>query len=442
MLGSSSITQLVKVVGPFVFILWTIWYMGISRQQVHEVARKFRAQRDLFITDFIEHEIDGKFDGGAITDLCTSRKWTPGLVMSCDALHGGIGFVRNAYLHCIRFAIEAGAELVLPSIFPRAEENLQDMGSRTPVPLDYFFDADHLHHVFSTYCPQLKTYESMNELYNVPEVANPVEFNIGDTNQDWVNGTLLANPGNWSRQFHAFLDSRVPLKDREYPLRVHLKHTVWVWPTANDTASVASSFGRILRIREDARRLAASALFTLALRFKLNLDPRTNYHPESFVGIHLRTEEGISDGLPDYLTQAADYFHFLAGSNTSVAYLASGATPSNITSFTERAEDFNVTVVTKRDILDDKELAVLDEFSWDQRGLVDYEIMLRAGLVAGVGGSSFAWNLALRRAYAFGSGPMAVPRPRAETIAWKDKFTTLYGRHEERTDAMRASIWP
>nr|XP_036585191.1 alternative oxidase [Colletotrichum truncatum]KAF6795088.1 alternative oxidase [Colletotrichum truncatum] len=442
MLGSVSANQLAKIVGPFLFIAWSVWYLGITRQEIQEVTRKFRAQRNLFIEDFLEHEIDGKFDGGAISNLCATRKWTPGLIMSCDSAHAGLGVVRNACLHCIRFAIEAGAELVLPEIVPRSEDNLKDIVSKPAVPLDHFFDADHLHYVLSTYCPQLKVYNSFNDLYNVPQVANAIEFIIPDLNTDWVNGTVLANPKGWNQQFHTYLDRKSPPKDREWPLRVHLKHTRWVWPTANDTAAVASSFGRILRIREDARRLAASALFSLALRFRLNIDPRTRYHPESFVGIHLRTDEDVSEGFPDYITQAADYFHFLSDANAPVAFLASGATPANITAFTRRAEDFNVKVVTKRDILDEEELKVLEGFTWDQRSLVDYEIMLRAGLVAGVSGSSFAWNLALRRSYAFGSGPTAVPHPIGSTIAWKDQFTTLYGKHEEHENAMRATIWP
>ncbi|EQB59361.1 hypothetical protein CGLO_00261 [Colletotrichum gloeosporioides Cg-14] len=435
--------QFVKIAGPFLFIIWSIWYLGISRQQVHELARNFHTQRDLFVADFLEHEIDGKFNGSAITNLCMSKKWSPGLVMSCDAVHAGIGVVRNAYLHCIRFAIETGAELILPQITPRSPENLQDIVSKPGVPIDYFFDSDHLHHVLSTYCPQMKVYDSLDELYDVPGVGNPFAFDMGVFVKEWVNGTVLANPKGWNKSFRDWLDTQSPPATREYPLRVHLKHTLWVWPTANDTAAVASSFGRILRIRQDARRLAASALFSLAHRFRLNLDPRTRYHPESFVGIHLRTEEDITGGsFPDYITQAADYFHFLSDCSAPVAYLASGATDANVTAFAERAEDFNVTVVTKGDILDAQEMEELEAFTWDQRSLVDYEIMLRAGLVAGIGKSSFAWNLALRRSYAFGDGPQAVPHPLGDTIAWKDEFTTLYGKHEAREDAMRSTIWP
>ncbi|TDZ23922.1 hypothetical protein Cob_v002618 [Colletotrichum orbiculare MAFF 240422] len=442
MIGSHTVAPRVKVAGVVALVLLTVWYLAVSQQQVHEVARKFRADRNVFITDFLEHEVDGKFKGEAIQELCTSRKWVPGLVMGCENARGGVGLVRNAILHCVRFAIEAGAELIIPDIIPRSDESLKDVTSSPPVPFDYLFDNDHFHQVLGTLCPQMKLYSSFNELYNIPEVASAIEFSIPETNQEWVNQTVLADPRNWNVKFREFLDKKSPPEGREYPMRVHLKHTVWVWPTANDTAAVASSFGRILRFRPDARKLAASALFTLSHRYKLNIDPRVNYRADSFAGIHLHTEEDVNDKIPDYVTQAADYFHFLSEANAPVAFLASGATEKNVTSFQQRAEDFNVTVVTKTDLLDDEELEALDDLSWDQRALVDYEIMLRAGVVAGLGSNSFAWNLALRRAYAFGAGPEAVPHPAGSAIAWKDDFTTLYGKHEDHEDAMRATIWP
>lgn len=99
-----------KLVGPMLLILWSVWYLGISRQHVQTITRKFRNQRELFIKDFLEHEVDGRFDGAAIQGLCASKKWTKGLLMGCDAAPGGIGEVRNAHLHCIRFAIEAGGK--------------------------------------------------------------------------------------------------------------------------------------------------------------------------------------------------------------------------------------------------------------------------------------------------------------------------------------------
>ncbi|CCF40280.1 hypothetical protein CH063_10893 [Colletotrichum higginsianum] len=441
MITSTSMSQLVKFAGPFILILWSVWYLGISRQHVQSLTRPFRNQRELFIKDFLEHEIDGRFDGAAIESLCASKQWTPGLIMSCDAVPGGIGDVRNAHLHCLRFAIEAGAALILPEIIPRSEDDIKSINGRPGVTLDYYFDMDHLRNVLTTYCPQMRVYESMDDLYNVPEAISALQFSIGDTNKNWLYGNVMAEPENWHQQFHKFLDEKLPVKERTNPFRVHLQRTQWMWPTAKDKAPVASSFGRMLRIRPDARRLAASALFTLGSRFRLNLDPRTRYHPSSFVGVHLRTEENVDDKYPDYTTQAANYFHCLSESQSHIAFLATGATQDNITAFVDRAADFNVTVVTKLDILDVEEKTALGKLSWDQQGLVDYEIMLRAGLVAGVSASGFAWNLALRRSYAFGEGPRKSPSSTAETIAWKDDYTILYGKHDNAF-GMKSTIWP
>ncbi|GKT83092.1 alternative oxidase [Colletotrichum tofieldiae] len=395
MIGSTSMSQLVKFVGGLVLVFGSLWYLGVSRQHVHAVTRAFRNQRELFIKDFLEHEIDGRFDGTAIQSLCAAKKWTPGLLMSCDEAAGALA--------------KCGTPICIASV----SQSRRGM----------------------------KVYGSMNDLYNVPEATDALQFSISDTTDDWVNGTVMANPHRWHQKFHDFIDERLPVKGRSTPFRVHLKRTQWTWPTATDKAPVTLAFGRMLRIRSDARRLAGSALFTLGSRFGLNLDPRTRYHPASFVGIHLRTEENIDDKYPDYPTQAANYLHYLSESKTNIAFLATGATEDNITAFVERGQDFDVTVVTKLDILDDEEQKVLEKLSWDQRGLVDYEIMLRASRVASVSASAFAWDLALRRSYAFGKGLTGLDLQYPGRIAWKDDYTVLYGKHDNAA-AFASTIWP
>ncbi len=127
----------------------------------------------------------------------------------------------------------------------------------------------------------------------------------------------------------------------------------------------------------------------------------------------------------------------------AVAFLATGADPVHIKSFTRRALDFNITVVTKGDLLaaDPADRAALDRLSFDQKALVDYEVMLRAGLVTGTSVSGFAWNLAVRRAYAFGRGPDAVPPAITPNLQWKDKYSALWGTANTRSNAMRSATW-
>ena len=65
-------------------------------------------------------------------------------------------------------------------------------------------------------------------------------------------------------------------------------------------------------------------------------------------------------------------------------------------------------VTTKNILLEgkgfEKEREELSQMTWDQQGLVDYEVMLRASRLGGTWESSFGWNLAMRRHVAMGRG--------------------------------------
>lgn len=323
------------------------------------------------------------------------------------------------------------------------------------------FDLENLNNILSTYCPQLKVYQSLNDLYDVPSVLEPKKFKISDLSMDVVNGTVLSNPQELAPRFHDWLDRQSPVDNRKYPLRVHMESTLYTFPVNADAPDVARNFGRMLHVRRDARKLAAATLYTLSGRYRLAIDPRESHRAsaanESFAGIHLRTERDVDDKdhFPDYATQASAYFNHLVQSKAHVAYLASGADDAStggggggpgahedILAFQRRAADFGVKVVTKRDLLDGSELDELKKLSWDQRGLVDYEVLLRAGEVLGTGSSSFAWSLALRRAQAFGKGAAGASDVE-QGVLWRDEYTMLYGNsYPEFTGAMRETIWP
>ena len=62
----------------------------------------------VFINDFLNHDVSGPFIGDGLSDLCSAKKWTPGLLLTCDAVPGGMADVKNGILTCIRVAIEIG----------------------------------------------------------------------------------------------------------------------------------------------------------------------------------------------------------------------------------------------------------------------------------------------------------------------------------------------
>ena len=108
MLASTQLFSALKAALPAIAIIWTLAYFTTSPSTYSGFTRKFKNEKDLFVSDFLEHEIDGRFDGSSIAELCKRKTWTPGLFLSCDSPAGGVSNVKNAHLNCIRFAIEMG----------------------------------------------------------------------------------------------------------------------------------------------------------------------------------------------------------------------------------------------------------------------------------------------------------------------------------------------
>jgi hypothetical protein len=309
--------------------------------------------------------------------------------------------------------------------------------------MDYFFDTDHLNASLSTYCPQLRVYRSLSDLWEVPSLLTATSFDVGQLSIKLVNSSIIEKPSLVSTQIKTFVNQKSPPAERKHPVRFNMKATNWVWPTESDGADFARHFGRILRIRTDARKLAAAALFNLHKKFDLRIDPRRGIKNDSFVGVHLRTEVDTANNnmFPSYEEQAAYYLDYAVRSGNPIVYLATGATQANVTAFVTRARDFNITTVLKKDILTDPEdMRTLDKFSYDQRALVDYEIMLRAGLMTGTSASPFAWNLAMRRRNAYG-GTSAVETTAVDFVQFKDRYSTIFGKSVGGR-VLQATIWP
>lgn len=355
--------------------------------------------------------------------------------------------------------------------------NLQGGQTSKGLSLDYMFSSQYLVTSLHTHCPQLQVHDSLDALYDKPSLLQPLSLTLNQltdafTTVDDIPTTILASPGSLRAQFTAFMDRELPPEKRRYPVRVHLGNTLFVWPTFNETtgATFRADFGKLLRVRDDIKVLAASALWNLAQTHAIALpNPHTGFAAagEGFVGVHLRTEKDARDraGLwPPYRDQVPYYFDFLqnhtavaaAGSTRRVVFLATGLTAKDddVKQFRARAADLNATVVVKRDLLDAAELSALKGLSWDQRALLDYEILLQAETVLGIVESSFAWDIALRRGLAYGMGGSEafVAKPggeafgsgvyeKAELVMWKDRWSRLFGK-ADRAVSMYLGSWP
>ncbi|KAK8049533.1 hypothetical protein PG994_011263 [Apiospora phragmitis] len=310
--SSRASSSPIKLLLSLIIFSWSLYYLGFL-----EVFADVEDEKVLFVGNFLESEADGDFDGEPIASLCSARNWTEGLVFNCDAPSGGIGVVRNVHLNCIRFAIEA-VELIIPEIVRRDDRDIAKFlpsprGPQRGAPPDYFYDRRHLNWTLSTFCPQIKVYWSIDELFDTP-MASPISLRLNHLGLSRVDRTVLAQPEIWASQFTKYLDYKSNPKTRLWPFRVNVAQT-----------------------REDVRELAASAFFSMQNR----LDESRGGQGEGdtsalgFVGVHLHAQEDFWDAdFPPYEEQAAHHLRYMVESKYPFAYLAPGATAAHVTSFT------------------------------------------------------------------------------------------------------------
>lgn len=532
---SSRLLRLIKYAAVLVVLMIFVGpylrdHSAQVREQYAEVLRSFQDEKKLFVADFLAAgDVGGPLDGAGLAALCASRTWFPddkAVIVSCDPVAGGPGAVKNGQMNCIRFAIEVGGEadhfpIRLPLSFggfpscvpmymatcshktpPLAQLVLPRMHTRHPaditnlrggqqskgVGIDYMFNMAHLVDALAVHCPQLRVHTSLDALYDRPSLLKPLpvtveQLAIGSDPQtitiDGIQTTILGEPAALRGRLLALMNKKLadPPARIHWPVRANLAVSQFTFPAAADGVAFRRDFGRLFRVRDDARALAASALWNLAAHHNASwLSPFPSsggdgdgVADDGFLAVHLRTEkDAMASGVfPGYDDQTGYIFNYLqalppppgwrAGERRLV-YLATGlgAADDDVRRFRERAAELNATVVLKRDLLDGGELGVLNQLTWDQRALVDYEILLRAGRVLGSVESCFAWDVALRRAEAYGGGSGGggfTAKPGGESYSghgiadkemlrmWADRYSRLYGRAEKAV-SIYLGTWP
>ncbi|KAI6350959.1 hypothetical protein MCOR25_010260 [Pyricularia grisea] len=467
--------QIAKVIVPLVLIVQLLIFLTSNgaTSKLERLTRPFKNEKLVFISDFLSHEeYGGPFDGRPIAEMCAKKTWNLDRIVQCDAVPEGVGTVRNGHLQCIRFAIEIGAGgLILPEIVKRSEHNIAEAvpnakGPLRGVGLDYFFDSNHLTSSLTKFCPQMRLYPSINALHNIPSLLTGVKVKLDQLQPPRINisSTVVENLDGFFEQVKTLISEEDDGKRK--PLKIQLAWTPFWYNVDHDSPEFVTSFGQLLKTRHDVRRLAGSVLYSLITRFNLDLDPRKPLKGQSgeevalkvaegrsFLGVRIRTDvDAQSMRWPNYDTQAT-YFKRLVGQNQiPVTYMTQGAAKADIRDFRENSAGFNGVVVRKEDLLKGPELTTLQSLSWDQQALVDYEVMLSAGIVAGIAHSSFMWNLAIRRKVDFleqenhGQDKNRLVLPDG-IITYQDPYSIIFGPGEGETsavmsDSMRLTIWP
>jgi hypothetical protein len=369
-------------------------------------------------------------DSDEIRAVCASTKWNQTLVFTCDNNHGGIGHVKNSILNCVRYAIGAGGSLVLPNIALRDEDDMEHDHAhveRRHGPgrkgMEYMFDVEHFMDSLRMSCPELVLIRHMEETFS-PRRRGLLPEHLFNN----VPAGGLEHPEEWPIRLKSWIDEHMPSYPEKEPIVIDLEQSFLHYPTYSDGHKFAHTFGNILKFRPDVRRLATTTLKRLAEWYDLPLNLSDPIIKSSFLGVHLQTDNPFLEqrhntdiAFSHFQTQSFAYLEQAISSRIPLIYVASGNLPE-IHKFGLQATGSNIAVTHKEDLLKGKSMEKLEALRYDQRALVDYLVLLKAEDFAGVGHSSFSWQVAVTR-HEGGDHRKGI----FESGVWTDRVSTLYG---------------
>ncbi|KAI0132112.1 hypothetical protein BJ170DRAFT_231137 [Xylariales sp. AK1849] len=407
--------QVASILAVSLIIIWSfrLFYLhnGVAILFYGEASQQ--EPESVFLQQAMNVEFPAPIDYRPIREICARTAFRPGLLFSCEGQHGGVGMVRNQILRCIRYAINGGGAIVVPSMALRNAKDISDIETATEVPLEYLFDREAFIAHLSEGCPEMRIYDRAEDFpFYKQRVGEPLTL-IGDQFEPDHPREGLRHPREWRRFFDQWLDQNSVRIRSDAPVHVKIGQSFLEYPVRDDGDAFADEFGKILSFRNDTRALAAKVLFELNQKFALSIDPRKAINPDAFHGAHLRLEEDAIRAWPPEEwrfsrmdDQFEEQFRNLERTGLGVVYVASGNQTvvdlfaeglSRRIAVNSSPEKRNVTVVTKHDLLQGPDRLELDGLTFDQQALVDFLIMFKASTFMGVAHSSFPWNVALRR---------------------------------------------
>jgi hypothetical protein len=319
-------------------------------------------------------------DSDAIKTVCSNTNWNNSVVFTCVHSFGGVGNVRNSILNCVRYAISAGAGLVLPELQIRDSKEIY-MVSDTLAGMDYLFDTEHFIKSLALSCTGLKIYDTLQDAIKSHKGSHgsPSISLLPESLAGWIPSSGMQHPEQWGETFHDWLDDYLWPGTKGLKV-IELERSFLNYPVYSDGTQFAHAFGNILKFRADARRLATQVLLNMSTNFPHHTSISDPIVKNAFLGAHLRTEEDakmawgpLSDQYTwqyaTYDRQVPAYLAQAERENLSLVYVASGDS-TEVSKFSADAAERGMKMVTKYDFLNEDEKRELADLVWDQHALV------------------------------------------------------------------------
>jgi len=306
------------------------------------------------------------------------------------------------------------------------------------------FDAEHFIKTLMTDCPQMKLYQSQNNLWDKPSSAIAFEISPRELKSGRLWHHTMQRPEDFRSGFDGWLKEKLiehPLlrgPSPENPVRVEVIFPLLHWRTTSDTIGLRHNFGRMLRFPLAIRELSAKVLWEMSQQRGVQLQLK-GITPRAFMGAHLRTEKDAGDaGMSSYDQQSRFLLDRAVEQNYSLVYVASGNPADTSRLRQDGWASRDLTVMTKFDLLPREDIRVLEQLRWDQQALVDFGVMMRSSFFAGTDESSFSFQIAMSRHEVSERTNHLVSE---HGITFEDEFTWLSGHMGDRGYFV-VGLWP
>ncbi|KAF2155447.1 hypothetical protein K461DRAFT_319851 [Myriangium duriaei CBS 260.36] len=353
-----------------------------------------------FVTEWASFEYGAPFDGEMLQKLCNHTDWRTDVVLQLKASRGGVGNVRAMVLDFLFLAIRSRMPIILPMYIQRSQTDLYDMHENTPetLPFGHFFDEAHFLKQMATFCPQMKIYDN---------------FESASTNATKLKERFMPKTVRLNRMAGDSFDWRLEdlrrwiVAQKDYVANstniVDINWTFCVYDLRTFPRQ-RRMLGSLVQLQPEARRLAGTIIYNMHQRLHSTklLDPHASTHRNLYMGAHLRTEDdadkaGWTGGHGGFDVQTGLMIQIAKAQNLSTIYLACGD-PGDVKMMIEKARDTaQIQVYSKTDLLEGPDLDELKALTWDQQGVIDFEVLSRSSFYVGPSMSSFTWNVVMRR---------------------------------------------
>ncbi|KAI0132984.1 hypothetical protein BJ170DRAFT_563887, partial [Xylariales sp. AK1849] len=331
----------------------------------------------------------------SLSVLCDKTAWTEGLWLQCHSgcgenktsFCGGLTNARNRIQTCIRLAIDAGASVIIPSVTTRAEDDLLNTNQRSVCPNEWW-NTNRLQSVMNRECPQLKM--QFCEV-DVPDsrILEPEYRNyLAEGHRNSTFEALMRETMNSS----GIEPSSVSPKN-QVVLKYGDTYIAWDYAKSDEMSSIRKDLFNALTYN------------ATLLGFGQDILNSPQLEESAFIGVHLRGEGDWPSGFGSAYDQMSRYVEAIENitktmpdAAAATVYVSCGD-QNAIQTFREILEPLNYTVHDKWTLLADQpaKLARIETLGFDQKGIVEYEVLTHSRFWMGISMSSMSALIAYAR---------------------------------------------